>query len=116
VPSATTQRPPWAAPVLFIAPPPPRPSDHDSGHEAEPEGEELHPDDVRILPKARASLADQGLTLRDVAAVLSDPAEVSPDEKNPAKSQFRRGALTVIVGDDGMVLRVARQRRGKKSR
>jgi hypothetical protein len=47
----------------------------------------------------------------DIQKCLDAPDDVFPDENAPSRTRFRRGALVVLAGGDGMVLRVDRRRR-----
>jgi hypothetical protein len=60
---------------------------------------------------AREAARGMDVSDADVQHCLDAPDDVSPDPTTPARTRFRRGTLVVLVGPDGMVLRV--QRRGR---
>jgi hypothetical protein len=60
---------------------------------------------------AREAATGMKVTDADVQRCLDEPDDVSPDPNTPARTRFRRGALVVLAGADGMVLRVSRRGR-----
>jgi hypothetical protein len=46
----------------------------------------------------------------EIRAVLEDPHDVQPDPNQPHRTRLHRDGLVVTTGNDGMILRVARQR------
>lgn len=66
--------------------------------------------DLRMLKGARAAAAGMNISDAQIRTVLEDPQDVQPDEKQPQRSQLSRGGIVVTIGNDGMILRVARRR------
>lgn len=66
---------------------------------------------LRMTRGAREAATGMKVSDADVRRCLDAPDDVTPDETTPSRTRFRRGALVVLAGADGMVLRV--QRRGR---
>jgi hypothetical protein len=60
---------------------------------------------------AREAATGMAVTDADVQRCLDAPDDVSPDERTPSRTRFRRGGLVVLAAADGMVLRVDRRSR-----
>jgi hypothetical protein len=66
--------------------------------------------ELRMLKGARAAAAGMRISDAQIRAVLEDPQDVQPDPKQPQRTQLRREGIVVTTGNDGMILRVARER------
>ncbi len=66
---------------------------------------------VRMTRGAREAATGMKLADADIQRCLDAPDDVSPDERTPSRTRFRRGELVVLAGADGMVLRVDRRSR-----
>jgi hypothetical protein len=66
---------------------------------------------LRMTRGAREAAAGMKVADDDIQKCLDAPDDVFPDENAPSRTRFRRGALVVLAGGDGMVLRVDRRRR-----
>jgi hypothetical protein len=66
---------------------------------------------LRMTRGARAAATGMKVSDADIRRCLDAPDDVTPDDTTPSRTRFRRGALVVLAGADGMVLRV--QRRGR---
>jgi hypothetical protein len=58
---------------------------------------------------ARAAATGMKVADAEIQRVLDAPDDVTPDPKTSARTRFHRGRLAVLVGADGMVLRVDRR-------
>ncbi|MGR7027067.1 hypothetical protein [Geodermatophilus sp. URMC 62] len=94
------------------APPPPRDAapGRSAGRHREP-GRQEPAGGLRMTRGAREAATGMGVSDADVQRCLDAPDDVSPDERTPSRTRFRRGGLVVLAGADGMVLRVARRGR-----
>ena len=68
------------------------------------------PTELRMLKGARAAATGMHISDAQIRAVLEDPHDVQPDPNQPQRTQLRRDGLVVTMGNDGMILRVARRR------
>jgi hypothetical protein len=66
--------------------------------------------DLRMLRAAREAATGMGISANKIRAVVENPDEVGPDERNPSRMRLLGGGLEIIVGTDGMILRVLRHR------
>ena len=66
---------------------------------------------LRMTRGAREAATGMAVTDADVQRCLDGPDDVSPDERTPSRTRFRRGGLVVLAAADGMVLRVDRRSR-----
>ena len=66
--------------------------------------------DLRMLRAAREAASGMGISDDKIRDVVENPDEVGPDERNPARMRLLGGGLEIIVGSDGMILRVLRRR------
>lgn len=111
-----------APPLTFLAPPPfgndrgdsspsvPAPSSHSRSTAHSAPGRQAAAT-VRMTRGARAAATGMKLSDADIRCCLDAPDDVTPDEKTPARTRFRRGRLVVLAGADGMVLRIDRRSR-----
>ena len=105
-----------SAPALTFLAPPSTGDDHDDTTApagpagAPPRGGQANPA-LRMTRGAREAATGMKVTDADVQRCLDEPDDVSPDPNTPARTRFRRGALVVLAGADGMVLRVSRRGR-----
>jgi len=65
--------------------------------------------DLRMLRAAREAASGMGISDDKIRDVVENPDEVGPDERNPARMRLLGGGLEIIVGSDGMILRVLRR-------
>jgi hypothetical protein len=65
---------------------------------------------LRMLKGARAAASGMRISDDEIRAVLDDPHDVQPDPNQPHRTRLHRDGLVVTTGNDGMILRVARQR------
>jgi hypothetical protein len=66
---------------------------------------------LRMTRGAREAATGMGIDDADIQRCLDAPDDVSPHPDHPTRTRFRRGALVVLAGGDGMVLRVSRRNR-----
>ena len=66
---------------------------------------------VRMTRGAREAATGMKLADADIQRCLDAPDDVSPDERTPSRTRFRRGELVALASADGMVLRVDRRSR-----
>ena len=66
---------------------------------------------LRMTRGAREAAAGMKVSDAEIQRCLDAPDDVHPDDQTPSRTRFRRGALVVLAGGDGMVLRVDRRRR-----
>lgn len=86
--------------------------DSPSRHATHPGAAERRPAGaLRMTPGARAAAAGMKVTDADVRRCLDAPEDVSSDPQTPSRTRLQRGSLVILVGADGTVLRVNRQRR-----
>jgi hypothetical protein len=71
---------------------------------------------LRMTRGARAAATGMKVADADVQRCIDAPDDVSPDPNTPSRTRFRRGELTVVAGEDGMVLRVDRRTKRRKGR
>ena len=65
---------------------------------------------LRMLKGARQAAAGMNISDDQIRAVLEDPQDVQPDPNQPHRTRLTRQGITVTTGNDGMILRVTRQR------
>jgi len=66
---------------------------------------------LRMTRGARQAATGMKILDADIQRCLDAPDDVSPDPNTPSRTWFRRRDLEVVVGADGMVLRVNRRKR-----
>ncbi len=111
-----------SAPALTFLAPPPTGYDHDAdATDVEPRTAPTRlaggsPRDrqapaLRMTRGAREAATGMGIADADIQRCLDAPDDVSPHPDAPMRTRFRRASLVVLVGADGMVLRVSRRNR-----
>jgi hypothetical protein len=63
-----------------------------------------------MLKGARAAASGMRISDDQIRAVLEDPQDVQPDPQQPHRTRLHRDGLVVTTGNDGMILRVTRNR------
>ena len=65
---------------------------------------------LRMMRGAREAATGMGISDDKILALIENPEDIGPDERDPARMCLRGGGLEVIMGADGMILRVLRRR------
>lgn len=111
--SSTTllfQAPPSAPVSGTDGDPAPPESEHRSAVSPRGRGGDPSSPQLRMLKGARQAAAGMNISDAAIREVLEDPQDVQPDADRPERTRLRRGNLLVTTGQDGTILRVARQR------
>lgn len=108
--------------ISFVAPPEPSGTPAGTDYVGDPPGRASQAADpgprgsrsrqgsVRMTSQARAAAARLGVSAAEVSQALTRPDRVGPDERDPARTVFRRGDLDVVTGRDGVVIFLRRSR------